>query len=100
MFFSLEGIIFANNWSKNVGHCGALTQLQKKKKAQDFPKRLVIPILTFEMAQDNQTSPSGFYYLASAASFAVSGISGLVSYYQRQQLKALDSAVVIKVRHL
>lgn len=52
----------------------------------------------FSMAYDGDANPSGFYFLASAASFAVSGVSGLVSYYQRQQLKALESAIVVKVR--
>lgn len=52
------------------------------------------------MAYDGDANPSGFYFLASAASFAISGVSGLVSHYQRRQLKALESAIVVKVRAL
>lgn len=49
------------------------------------------------MANDD-ANPSGFYFLSSALCFAASSISGLVSYYQNQQIKSLEQAIVVKVR--
>lgn len=50
------------------------------------------------MANNNDLTPSGAYFLGSALTLIMSGITGLVGHYQRQQLKALENAFVVKVR--